>query len=141
MASRSSASNTSSRLSRPDTCSTSWPSRAATSISARRSRMPADAVKPGDCVFVHTGWGSLWNKDNATFGKGEPGIGIPAARWFIDKQVVLIGADTWGVEVVPNPDSSLAFPVHQELITKNGIHIHENLDTAILAADGVWSFC
>ena len=106
-----------------------------------RQRMAADAVKPGDCVFLHTGWGSLWNKDNATFTKGEPGIGIPAARWFIDKQVVLIGADTWGVEVVPNPDSSLAFPVHQELITKNGIHIHEDLDTAALAADGVWTFC
>jgi len=106
-----------------------------------RQRMAADAVKPGDCVFLHTGWGSFWNKDNATFAKGEPGIGIPAARWFIDKQVVLIGADTWGVEVVPNPDSSLAFPVHQELITKNGIHIHENLDTSALAADGVWTFC
>jgi kynurenine formamidase len=106
-----------------------------------RQRMPADAVKPGDCVFLHTGWGSLWNKDNATFAKGEPGIGIPAARWFIDKQVVLVGADTWGVEVAPNPDSSLAFPVHQELLTKNGIHIHENLDTAALAADGVWTFC
>jgi kynurenine formamidase len=106
-----------------------------------RQNMAPDAVKPGDCVFLHTGWGSLWNKDNATFVKGEPGLGIPAAKWFIEKQVVLIGADTWAVEVVPNPDSSLAFPVHQELLAKNGIHIHENLDTAALAADGVWTFC
>jgi len=107
----------------------------------RRQNMAPDAVKPGDCVFLYTGWGSLWNKDNATFVKGEPGLGIPAAKWFIEKQVVLIGADTWGVEVVPNPDSSLAFPVHQELLAKNGIHIHENLDTAALAADSVWTFC
>lgn len=35
----------------------------------------------------------------------------------------------------------LAFPVHQELLAKNGIHIHENLDTAALAADGVSTFC
>jgi kynurenine formamidase len=107
----------------------------------RRQNMAPDAVKPGDCVFLHTGWGSLWNNDNATFVKGEPGLGIPAAKWFVEKQVVLIGADTWAVEVVPNADSSLAFPVHQELLAKNGIHIHENLDTAALAADGVSTFC
>ena len=29
--------------------------------------------------------------------------------------------------MVPNPDKRLAFPVHAELITKNGIFNHENL--------------
>jgi hypothetical protein len=45
-----------------------------------RQRMAADAVKPGDCVFLHTGWGSLWNKDNATFTKGEPGNRDPCRQ-------------------------------------------------------------
>jgi kynurenine formamidase len=81
----------------------------------RRQNMAPDAVKPGDYVFLHTGWGPLWNKDNATFVKGEPGLGIPAAKWFIEKQVVLIGADTWGVEIVPNPDSSLGAIRHQHV--------------------------
>jgi kynurenine formamidase len=106
-----------------------------------RQKMTADAIKPGDCVFLNTGWASLWNKDNAQYVKGEPGIGLDAAKWLINKNVVLIGADTWAIEVVPNPDSNLAFPVHQELITKNGIHIHECLVTAELAADSVWTFC
>jgi len=106
-----------------------------------RQKMPADAIKSGDCVFLNTGWGSLWNKDNAQFTKGEPGIGLEAAKWFISKDIVLIGADQWAIEVVPNPDANLAFPVHQELIAKNGIHIHENLVTAELAADGVSTFC
>jgi kynurenine formamidase len=106
-----------------------------------RQKMPADAIKSGDCVFLNTGWGSLWNKDNAQFTKGEPGIGLAAAKWIISKDIVLIGADTWAIEVVPNPDANLAFPVHQELIAKNGIHIHENLVTAELAADGVSTFC
>jgi kynurenine formamidase len=55
-------------------------------------------------------------------------------------QVCVVGADSWGVEVVPNPDANLAFPAHQELITRNGIFIHENLDTAALAADRVYQF-
>ena len=106
-----------------------------------RQKMPADAIKSGDCVFLNTGWASLWNKDNAQYVKGESGIGVDAAKWLISKDVVLIGADTWAVEVVPYPDSKLAFPVHQELLAKNGIHIHECLVTADLAADSVWTFC
>jgi hypothetical protein len=46
---------------------------------------------------------------------------VEAAKWLAAKQVALIGADTMGVEVGPNPDAELAFPVHRELITKNGI--------------------
>jgi kynurenine formamidase/sorbitol-specific phosphotransferase system component IIA len=106
-----------------------------------RQKMTADAIKPGDCVFLNTGWADLWNKDNAQYVKGEPGIGLDAAKWLIAKDVVLIGADTWAIEVVPNPDPNLAFPVHQELIAKNGIHIHECLVTSELAADSVYTFC
>lgn len=106
----------------------------------RRQNLPADALKPGDAIFFNTGWGSLWNKDNAEFGKGEPGIGLAAGQWCIEKQVCVVGGDSWGVEAVPNPNSNLAFPVHQELITKNGIFIHENLDFSTLVADRVSQF-
>jgi kynurenine formamidase len=106
----------------------------------RRQNLAADALRPGDAIFFHTGWGSLWIKDNDQFGKGEPGIGMAAGRWCVEKQVCVVGADTWGVEAVPNPDSNLAFPVHQELITKNGIFIHENLDLSALVADSAWQF-
>jgi kynurenine formamidase len=106
----------------------------------QRQNIAADALKPGDAVFFNTGWGSLWNKDNETFKKGEPGIGLAAAKWLIDRQVCVVGADSWGVEAVPNPDSNLAFPVHQELIVKNGIFIHENLDLSALAADRAYQF-
>jgi kynurenine formamidase len=97
-------------------------------------------LKPGDAVFFNTGHGALWNKDNATYGKGEPGPGMEVGRWLVSKEVTVVGGDSWGVECVPNPDGNLAFPVHQELIAKNGIFIHENLDTAGLAADKVYTF-
>ncbi|GAB4173347.1 MAG: cyclase family protein [Thalassobaculales bacterium] len=106
----------------------------------QRQGLTADAVRPGDAVFFLTGWGALWNQDNAQYGKGEPGIGVAAGDWCIQRQVCVVGADSWGVEVVPNPDQNLAFPVHQNLITRHGIFIHENLDLAPLAADRAWQF-
>lgn len=84
-------------------------------------------IKPGDAVFFNTGWGQLWMKANDRFNGGEPGIGLEVARWLVERQVALTGSDTWATEVVPNPDKRLAFPVHAELITKNGIYNHENL--------------
>ena len=97
-------------------------------------------IEPGDAVLIYTGWGELWMKDNAKYNAGEPGIGLPAARWLAERQVCVVGADCWGVEAVPNPDANLAFPAHQELITKNGIFLHENLDLTTLAADRVYQF-
>ncbi len=97
-------------------------------------------VTAGDAVVIRTGWSDHWIKDNATYNAGAPGIGVEAGLWLGEKDVVLVGSDTWPVEVVPNPDSNLAFPVHQELITKRGIYLHENLNLEQLAADGQWQF-
>ncbi len=100
----------------------------------------ADDITPGDVVVFHTGWGSLWMEDNDRFNSGGPGIGVAAGEWLASKQVALVGSDTWALEVVPNPDSSLAFPVHQIFMTKNGIYIHENLATERLAEAGISTF-
>jgi kynurenine formamidase len=100
----------------------------------------ATEIRPGDVVLIHTGWGSLWMKDNARYGQGAPGIGVKAAQFLVDKEVIVVGADNWGVEVMPNPDASLGAPVHQLLITRNGIYLHENLNTEELARDSVYEF-
>jgi len=98
------------------------------------------AIRPGDVVLLHTGWGSLWLKDNARFSQSAPGIGLDAARYLVEREIVMAGSDTWAVEVVPNPDASLAFPVHQLFIPRNGIYIFENLATEDLARDGAYEF-
>ena len=98
------------------------------------------SIRSGDAVFIHTGWGSLWLKDNARFIQNAPGIGIAAAQYLVEREIVLAGSDTWAVEVAPNPDSALAFPVHQLFIPKNGIYIFENLATEDLARDSVYEF-
>jgi kynurenine formamidase len=97
-------------------------------------------IRSGDVVLIHTGWASLWMKDNARYAASAPGIGVAAAQMLADAEVVVVGADTWGVEVMPNPDSSLSAPVHQLLLARNGMYLHENLITADLARDNVYEF-
>src|SRR5712671_6275469 len=106
----------------------------------QRQNVQEGDIKPGDAIFFNTGWGSLWMKNNDRFNSGEPGIGLEVARWVIDRDLCLTGADTWAVEVVPNPDKSLAFPCHSELQTKHGILNHENLIFDDLIADRKYQF-
>jgi kynurenine formamidase len=98
------------------------------------------AVEPGDAVIFHTGWLSLWMKDNQRFRSSEPGIGKEGASWLIERRVAMAGADNNGFEVTPFEDPEEADPVHQMLITQNGIYILENLVTQSLADDKVYEF-
>lgn len=59
-----------------------------------KQNMSEDDIKPGDAIMFHTGWGSLWMKNNDRFNSGEPGIGLDAARWVIEKDLCLTAADT-----------------------------------------------
>jgi kynurenine formamidase len=97
-------------------------------------------IEAGDVVIFHTGWLSLWMKDNKKFEAGEPGIGKAVAQWLIDRRVTMVGADNWGLEVGPSEDKEEAGPVHQMLIPQNGIHILENLVTEAMARDRVYEF-
>jgi kynurenine formamidase len=106
----------------------------------QKQNMSEADFKPGDAIFFHTGWSSLWGKNNDKFNSGEPGIGLEVANWVIEKDLCLTGADTWAVEVVPNPDKTLAFAVHMTLQTKHGIHNHENLAFDDLIADKKYQF-
>jgi kynurenine formamidase len=98
------------------------------------------AIRPGDVVLIHTGWGALWMKDNAKYLQSSPGLGLAAAQFLADREVTVVGADNWGVEVSPNPDASLSAPVHQLLLARNGIYLHENLATEALARDAAYEF-
>lgn len=106
---------------------------------ARQKIEDAD-IRQGDAIFFHTGWGRLWMKDNARYNAGEPGIGLEVARWVAEKGLCVTGADSWSVEVVPNPDKALEFPVHNELQTRHGIFNHENLTFDALIADRKYQF-
>lgn len=97
-------------------------------------------IRQGDVVLFHTGWLNVADSDKERFMKGEPGLGVGGAAWLASQGVVAVGSDTWGVEVVPFEKADEAFPVHQELLAKNGVYILENMDTRALAADKATEF-
>jgi hypothetical protein len=41
---------------------------------------------------------------------------------------------------MPFENKTEFFPAHQELLTKNGVYILENMDTRALAKDEAWEF-
>jgi kynurenine formamidase len=95
-------------------------------------------LREGDAVFLYTGYEDLFLQypaQNATYNASEPGIGKEAAAWLASQKVVLVGADTFAVEVVPMENANEAFPVHVLLIANNGIHIMENVRTDLIAAE------
>jgi kynurenine formamidase len=99
------------------------------------------SVNPGDAIFFRTGWAEQhWIKDNKKFNEGCPGIGLDVAKWIAQKGLCVAGADTWPVEMVPSKDPDLPFICHQELITKNGIFLHENMDLSEVGRDRVYEF-
>ena len=97
-------------------------------------------LQPGDAVIVHTGWGTLWGKDNARYSRTSPGLGATAAEWVVRQDPMLVGADNQGVNVAPNPDKAVSNPIHQIMLVINGIHLLENLKLDELAAKRAYEF-
>jgi kynurenine formamidase len=98
-------------------------------------------IKKGDCVLFNTGWIELWEGDPKIYNEGEPGVGIKATKYLAEKEVSIVGADTWGaLDVVPGEDPDYPFPCHSYLEAVNGIGQLQNLDLRELAQDKVYEF-
>jgi kynurenine formamidase len=96
-------------------------------------------IRQGDVVLFHTGWTSLIGKDDKRYNSGEPGLGVDGAKYLVGKGVVAVGADNWGLEVLPFESKNI-FEVHQILLPMNGTYILENMNTGPLAADKGYEF-
>ena len=96
-------------------------------------------IRTGDVVLFHTGWlAKLW-EDTPLYLNKQPGLGVDGAQYLIAKGVALVGIDARTIEAHPATYKEIA-PVHQELVTKNGVHIIEHLDTRGLHKDKVDEF-
>jgi kynurenine formamidase len=102
--------------------------------------MQGVAIREGDAVLFHTGWGQLWMVDNAMYGASEPGPGITAIKWLAERKIVMTGADNWAMEAVPGENPAGGIQGHQWLMNFHGIYNLENLDLSRLAADRVYEF-
>ena len=99
------------------------------------------ALRPGDVVFVRTGWGRFFMTDNDKFLSGEPGLNEAAAHWLTARDVVAIGADNMAVEVLPAESPEALMPVHQHCLAEAGVYLVENLALDALAKAKIYSFC
>ena len=99
-------------------------------------------IGEGDAVIFHTGWGKHWG-DPPTFNAGCPGFGWEVARYMVKKNVALLSADTWPVQVIPEEDPDTAFAIHNYMQTMNGVWFLENLSheaMSEMAKDGTYEF-
>jgi len=97
-------------------------------------------IEEGDVVLFHTGWLTKSETAPQEFMAGEPGLGVDGAKYLASLNVMAVGADNWAVEVLPGEIEGELFPVHPELLAKNGIYILENMNTHELQADNAWEF-
>jgi kynurenine formamidase len=113
-------------------------------------------IGEGDCVFLHTGHGNIWDPKNwdtydaaekakrvALFNSGEPGFGISACEYMAEKKIILTGSDTWATEAVGKGgggENPQPFECHIKLQTKRGIWNMENMDLTQLVADKAYEF-
>ncbi|MDJ0947501.1 MAG: cyclase family protein [Alphaproteobacteria bacterium] len=98
-------------------------------------------IREGDVVLIHTGWTDAKLKSEpSAWVSGEPGTTIDAAEYLASKNIMAVGADTWGVEVFPAAKGEKVFYGHVILLRDNGIYILETMNTGRLAKEGVNEF-
>ena len=97
--------------------------------------------RQGDVILFHTGWtdGKLAS-DPKAWVSGEPGLNNEAFAYLTTVNPMAVGADTWGVDVVPPAKGDKVFYGHVHLLKNNGIYILETMNTGRLAAEGVNEF-
>jgi kynurenine formamidase len=110
-------------------------------------------IGEGDCVFLYTGHGNIWDPKNwdsfdaaekatriAAFNAGEPGFGISACEYMAERKIILTASDTWATEAVPGENADKPFECHLQLQTRRGLWNLENLDLSQLVADKAYEF-
>jgi kynurenine formamidase len=105
----------------------------------QRQGIAETSIAPGDAIFFNYGTSLGWTDASKQVPGPPSGIGLEVARWIIEKQATMVGSDAGGTEAAPR-DSTLAFPVHEELIMRNGIFNLENMTFESLIADRVYEF-
>ena len=98
-------------------------------------------IREGDVVLFHTGWtDAKLKQEPVAWASGEPGQSEEVADYVASKRVVAVGADTWGLDVVPSQVEERPFYGHKVYLKENGIYIFETMNTGPLVRDGAYEF-
>ena len=98
-------------------------------------------IREGDVVLFHTGWTDAYlDSDSVKWVASEPGQSEEVAQYLADLNVVAVGADTWGVDVVPPQFADRPYQGHVILLKENGIYLLETMNTGPLVRDEAFEF-
>jgi kynurenine formamidase len=125
-------------------------------IKAMVEKQGLDPISEGDCVFLYTGHGNIWDPEKwdtfdaaekqkriAAFNAGEPGFGISGCEYLASRKIIMWGSDTWASEAVgkgAGGENVQPFECHIKMMTRSGIWNLENLDFSQLVADKAYEF-
>ena len=125
-------------------------------IDAMVKRQRIAPIGEGDCVFLHTGHGDLWDSKAwptlsaeekqrriAAFNAGEPGFGISACEYLAQRKIILTGADSWSMEAFEpggTGERGDYLECHIAMQARHGIWNIENLDLSQLVKDKAYEF-
>jgi kynurenine formamidase len=128
----------------------------AADVEAMIERQGIDPIGEGDCVFLYTGHGDLWDSSNwdsldaaekqkrgAEFNAGTPGFGLSACEYLASRKIILWGGDNHATEAVGKSgggETSQPYECHIKLLARSGIWNIENLDLTQLVADKAYEF-
>lgn len=98
-------------------------------------------ITAGDAVVVRTGWRNVYYTDPGEYDQlAWPGLGLDTIRWLAEQDVVLIGADTVGMEIANPGFVDKGSRGHGVLLRDYGIYILELLDLEELSESGKTEF-
>lgn len=98
-------------------------------------------IREGDVVLFHTGWtDAKLESEPMAWATNEPGQSEEVAAYLASKKVVAVGADTWGVDVVPSQVAERPFHGHVVYLKENGIYLFETMNTGPLVRDEAFEF-
>ena len=104
----------------------------------KKQRTP---IREGDVVLFHTGWtDAKLENDPTAWVTAEPGQSEEVAQYVADKGPVAVGADTWGLDVVPSQVAERPFQGHVIYLKEHGIYVLETMNTGPLVRDGAFEF-
>ncbi len=105
----------------------------------KRQGLTESDIKNGDAIFFRYGWSVFWDNPEQ-YNKPAPGIGMEVGHWIVERNAAMVGSDQSGLEVGESSVPNNFIPVHQLLITQNGIWNLENLNFDQLIEDQVYQF-
>lgn len=99
------------------------------------------SIGEGDIVLFYTGWtDGMFESDPAAWGAAEPGLSNEGAVYMASLNPMAVGADTWGLDVIPPAPGDKVFYGHVTLLKEHGIYILETMNVGPLVREGVSEF-